>query len=159
MANFGQRPPRPGDEPPPRRQLTPEEIRVRETFNRAEHLAGVKAPPPQPGPVEVKAFDEAAVRAALAQEGLDFSYRIFPIGEKPSDATGFSASREARITELENEHPKLRKRATDAEAIAASAAREVTALKAQVETLNVTNATLLDELESLKSAPPVQEAV
>jgi hypothetical protein len=139
--------------------LTPEEIRVRETFNRADHLAGVKPQPAQSSTMEVKVFDEAAIRAALSQDGLDFAYQIFPIGEKPADATGRSANREARITELENEQPKFRKRATDAEAITAAAVREVADLKKEIENLNVANATLLSELEKLKSAPPVQEAV
>lgn len=159
MPNFGQHTGRPGGEPPPRRQLTAEEIRVRETFNRADHLAGVKPQPAPTSTVEVKVFDEAAIRAALAQDGLDFAYQIFPIGEKPADATGRAANREARITELENEQTKLRQRATDAEAIAASAVREVSELKAQIETTKVTNATLLSELEYLKSASQVQEAV
>lgn len=151
MPNFGQQTGRPGGEPPPRRQLTPEEIHVRETFNRADHLAAIKSQPaPNSAPVETLIFDEPAIRATLAQQGLDFSYQIFPIGEKPADVTGRSANREARITELESERVIIRKRMTDAEATTAMAVRELNELK-------VSFATLQSELESLKSAP-VQEA-
>lgn len=151
MPNFGRQTERPGGEPPPRRQLTPEEIHVRETFNRAEHLAGIKSQPASNAvPAETLIFDEPAIRATLAQQGLDFSYQIFPIGEKPTEATGRSANREARITELESERVIIRKRMTDAESITASAVRELNELK-------VSFATLQSELESMKSAP-IQEA-
>ncbi len=139
---FGQRP---GGEPPPRRQLTPEEIKVRETFNRAEHLARNGAPTPQAqASPQTPTFDEYAVRAALNQEGLDFTYSIFPIGEKPPDAAGRNQHREARLLELENERTIIRQRMVSAEQTAADAVREVSELK-------VVNDTLRSELDSLKS--------
>lgn len=158
MPSFGTHTGRPGGEPPPRRQLTPEELRVRETFNRAEHLArnGAPAPVPQPAPtVEVKAFDEAAIRAALAQEGLDFTFSIFPIGEKPVDPQGHSQRLQARVTELENERTVIRNRMLVAEQAAADAIRDVKNITTERDTLR-------DELEALKlQAKPetAQEAV
>lgn len=150
MPNFGQHTGRPGGEPPPRRQLTPEEIRVRETFNRAEHLAGVKSQPAQPSNPEVKAFDEAAIRAALLQEGLDFSFQVFPVGEGPVGTTGRAANREARIEELEKKIKKLVERATQTD-------KQSTDHSRRIHELTTENDTLHKELESLKS--PAQEAV
>lgn len=145
MPSFGRQPPRPGGESPPRRQLTPEELRVRETFNRAEHLArnGSPAPQPQAPRVEpIQEFDEGAMRAMLNQLGLDF--QIFPIGEKPSDPGGRNQHRESRIKELESERTIIRDRMLVAEQSAADAIREV-------KSITVERDTLLAELETLKS--------
>lgn len=153
MPSFGPQAPRPGGEPPPRRQLTPDELRVRETFNRAEHLARNGAPAPQPTADQVgqtKAFDEPAIRAALAQEGLDFTFQIFPIGEKPADTSGGNQRLQSRITELESERGIVRSRMLVAEQSAADAIRELNSMTVRCDTL-------LKELEDLKSAK-TQEA-
>lgn len=149
---FGSFTGRPGGEPPPRRQLSPEELRVRETFNRQDHLAGKTAPSnPQPDATTgAKAFDEPSIRAALLQEGLDFAFQIFPIGEKPPVAGGFSQRLQGRIDELESERAVIKQRMLVAEQVAADAVREFTELKSD-------HATLLKELETLKSPEP-QEA-
>lgn len=156
MPSFGQHTGRPGGEPPPRRQLTPEEIRVRETFNRAEHLARNGAPAPESPRAEVPAtFDEQQIRAALAQVGLDLI--IFPLGEKPADPTGRNQYREGRLAELESERGIIRQKLADAEGKAAAALRTVDELKEQIRNLEVCNDTLQQELESLKQ-PAAQEA-
>lgn len=158
MPNFGAHTGRPGGEPPPRRQLTPEEIHIRENFNRAEHLRNEASnqPPVEPTRAQVPAtFDEGQIRAALAQVGLDLC--IFPLGEKPADPTGRNQYREGKFAELENQLSAMRTRATQAESVAATAIREVGELAAQVELLQVANDTLSTELELLKQ-PVTQEA-
>lgn len=149
MPSFGSHTNRPGGEPPPRRQLTPEEIRIRETFNRAEHLARNGAPPtPQanaPSGEPIQSFDEASVRAMLNQLGLDF--QIFPIGEKPADP----GNKNQRITELESERKIIRNRMLVAEQSAADAIREV-------QNITIERDTLRNELEALKSESVQQEA-
>lgn len=151
MPNFGPQSPRPGGEPPPRRQLSPEELRVRETFNRADHLAGKTTPAPEPQSARVEpiqAFDESAVRAKLNQLGLDF--QIFPIGEKPADPGGRNQRHEARVKELESERTIIRNRMLISEQSAADAISDV-------RNITIERDTLLKELETLKSAP-AQEA-
>lgn len=159
MPNFGPQTGRPGGEPPPRRQLTPEEIAVRENFDRARHLAGNPPSAPEAAQVrEVKAFDEAAIRAALQQEGLDFTFQIFPKGEKPPESAASNQRLVARVAELESERTVMRNRMIVAEQAAATAIQEVRTITTQRDTLQT-------ELESLKSekAPPrkskAQEAV
>lgn len=152
MPSFGPQAPRPGGEPPPGRQHTAEELRVRENFNRAEHLArnGAPAPQPQAERVEpIQEFDESAMRARLNQLGLDF--QIFPVGEKAADPKGSNQRMQARITELESERAIIRNRMIVAEQSAADAIRELNAA-------NVLCDTLRGELETLKSEKP-QEAV
>lgn len=151
MANFGMRAPRPGDEPPPRRQLTPEELRVRETFDRAAHLAGKTAPqqPPQSQRVEpIQEFDEASMRAKLNQLGLDI--QIFPIGEKPTESVAGNQRLSARVAGLESERAIIRNRMLVAEQSAATAI-------AEVKELTIERDTLRGELETLK-ASQAQEA-
>lgn len=152
MPNFGPQAPRPGGEPPPRRQLTPEELRVRETFNRADHLArnGAPAPQPEASRVEpIQEFDESALRAKFNQLGLDF--QVFPIGEKPADPKGGNQRLQSRITELESERTIMRNRMLTAEQSAADAIREV-------REITIERDTLWGELEQLKSEK-TQEAV
>lgn len=154
MPNFGSHTNRPGGEPPPRRQLSPEEIRIRETFNRAEHLrneaAGAKgnggsAPSGVENPRVESVFDEQSIRAMLNQLGLDF--QIFPIGEKPADP----GSKNQRIKELESERVIIRNRMLVAEQSAADAIREV-------QNITIERDTLRNELEALKSESVQQEA-
>lgn len=149
MPNFGA--PRPGDEPPPRRQHTPEELRVRETFDRAKHLAGngaaASAPKAEP-PSQAEVFDEPTIRAKLNQFGLDF--QIFPIGEKPTESAATNQRLQARVAELESERTVIRNRMLIAEQSAADSIRELNAVTVERDTL-------LKELETLKSAS-AQEA-
>ena len=153
MPAFGTRPPRPGDEPGPRRQHTPEELRVRETFNRADHLAGKtateSAPQAEQAATQGEVFDEPAIRAKLNQLGLDF--QIFPIGEKPTESVVANQRLQSRVTELESERAVICNRMLIAEQSAADAIRELNALTVERDTL-------LKELETLKSET-VQEAV
>lgn len=146
--NFGKFTGRPGGEPPPRRQHTPEELRVRETFNRAEHLkqAGINGNPSasatQAPPQVDSVFDEQAIRYNLNQLGLDF--QIFPVGEKPPDPNGRAQYREARITELESERAAMRTRTLNAEQTTAD-------VLGDLKTVTTERDTLLKELETLKS--------
>lgn len=157
--NFGE--PRPGGAPPPRQPLTAAEIAFRETFTRAGHLAE-NPPPPAPetasaqstpkAPV-VSVFDEQAIRAALLQEGKDFTFQIFPIGEKPPESgPGAGQRRELRITELESERGVIRARMLAAESAAGSAVRELTELKEKFDTLQA-------EMVYMKSQKNQQEDV
>lgn len=156
--NFGA-PPRPGSEPPPRQPLTQAEIQYRETFTRASHLAANPQQSAGPGSASppkastlLNVFDETAIRAALRQEGMDFAFQIFPIGEKPSDGLpGSNQHRENRLTELESERLVIRQRMLTAESAAAGAIRELSELQVRFDTLQ-------SELESLKAANLAQEA-
>ncbi len=153
MNNFG-RPVRPGGDPPPRTPLTQEQIRIRETFNREEHLRGTAAPASnaqqQAAPVSEGGFDETAARVMLSQVGLDL--QVFPIGEKPLDPSGRNAYREQRLTELESERKAMRDRALAAESTAASAIRDLNELTVKFDTLTT-------ELEALKAAQSEKETV
>lgn len=147
--NFGAQ--RPGSDPPPRQPLTPEEIRYRETFTRSGHLAqnggaspaqpGTAAPPPPP---QSKVFDEFAIRAALRQEGMEFAFQIFPVGEKPPEGgPGAHARREERLAELESERVIMRTRTLSAESAAAGSIRDLNELQVRFDTLQ-------GELEAMK---------
>jgi hypothetical protein len=74
----------------------------------------------------------------LRKAGLE----IRPIGEAPT-ADGHTLNREARIASLETTNASLLSRAVAAEATAADAAREVSSLKAELETAKADNASLL----------------
>lgn len=152
--NFGTA--RPGSEPPPRQPLTPDQIKYRETFTRAGHLAGEAAqsqanpasgaPNPAAPESSAKVFDEQAIRSALRQDGMDFAFQIFPIGEKPPQgAPGSSQHRENRLEELESERGVMRQRMLTAESAAAGAIRELGELQVRFDTLTA-------ELETLKAA-------
>ncbi len=152
MPNFGTQP-RPGGDPPPRQPLTNEQIRERETFSRADHLRqqGVNPNPgadqprtstPNPEP-QVQTVNLDELRSNLRKEGMDF--QIFPIGEKSSDPGGRNEYREKRLIELESERTVIRDRMLAAESAAASAIRELNALRVQFDTLH-------GELESLKTS-------
>lgn len=147
--NFGE--PRPGSAPPPRQPLTPEEIRFRETFTRAGHLAAhppdqAQSASPQSAASTNKLFDEQAIRAALHQEGMDFAFQIFPIGEKPQEGgVGSGQWRENRLAELESERLVIRSRMLTAESAAASAIRELNQLQVKFDTLQA-------DMESLTAA-------
>lgn len=147
MANFGKHP-RPGDEPPPRAPLTHDQLRIRETFNRDEHLRSERAgtggsPQPSQPPQQPNGFDEQSARLLLAQVGMDL--QVFPIGEKPLDPSGRNAYREQRLTQLESDFLVMRDRAVAAESAAGGSVRELNELKVRFDTLQ-------GELESLKAS-------
>lgn len=156
MPNFGA--PRPGSEPPPRQPLTAAEIAYRETFSRAAHLASNPAAPERSQEAAqaatappVAVFDEQAIRAALQQEGKDFTFQIFPIGEKPAEVGPGTAQRlQSRITELESERGVIRARMLAAESAAAGAIRDLNELQVKFDTLQA-------EMELLRQQPQTKQ--
>lgn len=67
---------------------------------------------------------------SLAQKA---GFTLVAIGDKPPSDDGYAINREARIKELEAQAVTLRQRAVTAEAIAATAVRELNELKAAKE--------------------------
>lgn len=132
MAEFGRRAP---ETPLP--GLSAEDRAFRASFNLSEHLKSMQgqSAPPRPGQpsAAVPTINLDLMRENLRKEGFDFA--IFPIGEKPKDLGGYAISREAKITELEEENAALRTRAVLAEETAAIAAREVGTLKSEIDAL------------------------
>ena len=147
---------RPGGDPPPRQPLTPEQLAYREQHTGKMNGAEARPQPTNPGgyrpvadpPPTPSGFDEGAVRAMLAQVGLDL--QVFPIGEKPPDPNGRAQYRERRLAELESERTAMISRTKLAEGAAAKAVHELGDLQSRFDTIQT-------ELESLKAAPPQSE--
>lgn len=103
-------------------------------FNKSNGTYQAPPQPAAPPPPATPTINLDLMRENLRKEGFDFM--IFPIGEKPANPGGYAISREAKITELEEENGKLRNRAVIAEETAATAIREISGLKSEIETLS-----------------------